>query len=132
MSSQTATTARTWKRPPFISNPTLRYGLLVGTLIYLYFAIGAYDVNWSRVYEGLDRGWRFISAFSHPDFVTRWTDIREGLIESIIMTITSDHYFHGCGNCNLGSYRSGRGAQPCTHAGLFDMQRHHCGIARLA
>ncbi len=89
MSSQTATTVRTWKRPPLISNPTLRYGLLVGTLIYLYFAIGAYDVNWSRVYEGLDRGWRFISAFSHPDFVTRWTDIREGLIESIIMTITS-------------------------------------------
>ena len=63
--------------------------MLVGTLIYLYFAIGAYDVNWSRVYEGLDRGWRFIAAFSHPDFITRWNDIRDGLIESIIMTITS-------------------------------------------
>jgi phosphonate transport system permease protein len=89
MSSHTASTMRTWKRPPMISNPALRYGMLVGTLIYLYFAIGAYDVNWSRVYEGLDRGWRFIAAFSHPDFITRWNDIRDGLIESIIMTITS-------------------------------------------
>jgi phosphonate transport system permease protein len=80
---------RTWKRPPMISSPALRYGLLVGTLIYLYFAIGAYDVNWSRVYQGLDRGWKFVAAFGHPDFVTRWIDIRDGLIESIIMTITS-------------------------------------------
>ena len=89
MSAQTASTVRTWKRPPLIGNPALRYGLLVATLVYLYFAVGSYDVNWSRVYEGLDRGWKFIAAFSHPDFVTRWGDIREGMIESIIMTITS-------------------------------------------
>ncbi|MCP4009367.1 MAG: phosphonate ABC transporter, permease protein PhnE [Proteobacteria bacterium] len=89
MNTQTAASPRTWKRPPVISSPALRYGLLVGTLIYLYFAIGSYDVNWSRVYEGLDRGWKFVAAFSHPDFVTRWTDIRDGLWESIIMTVTS-------------------------------------------
>jgi len=89
MSATTASGVRTWKRPPMISNPALRYGLLLGTLIYLYFAVGSYDVNWSRVYEGLDRGWKFIAAFSHPDFSTRWTDISEGLWESVIMTVTS-------------------------------------------
>ena len=90
MTSPTAASVpRTWKRPPLISNAALRYGLLAGTLIYLYFAIGSYDVNWSRVYEGLDRGWKFIAAFSHPDFSTRWVDIRDGLWESIIMTVTS-------------------------------------------
>ncbi len=89
MSSATASTARTWKRPPRISNPVLRYSLLLGTLIYLYFAVGSYDVNWSRVYQGLDRGWKFIAAFGHPDFTTRWVDIRDGLWESIIMTVTS-------------------------------------------
>lgn len=80
---------RTWKRPPLISSVGLRYSLLVGSLLYLFFAINSYDVNWSRVYDGLDRGWQFVKAFSHPDFVTRWTDIREGMIESIIMTVTS-------------------------------------------
>jgi phosphonate transport system permease protein len=89
MSSATASITRTWKRPPRISNPVLRYALLLATLIYLYFAIGSYDVNWSRVYQGLDRGWKFIAAFGHPDFTTRWVDIRDGLWESIIMTVTS-------------------------------------------
>lgn len=84
-----ASASRTWKRPPLIHSPGLRYGLLIGTLIYLYFAIGSYDVNWSRVYEGLDRGWKFIAAFSHPDFASRWPDIREGMLESIVMSITS-------------------------------------------
>ncbi len=89
MSASAAPGMRTWKRPPLISSPVLRYGLLVGMLIYLYFAVGSYDVNWSRVYEGLDRGWKFVAAFSHPDFTTRWSDISEGLWESIIMTVTS-------------------------------------------
>lgn len=89
MNTPITTAARTWKRPPVISSPALRYGLLLCTLVYLYFAIGSYDVNWSRVYEGLDRGWKFVAAFSHPDFATRWTDIRDGLWESIIMTVTS-------------------------------------------
>ena len=80
---------RTWKKPPSIERPWLRYGLLICTLIYLYFAIGSYDVNWSRVAEGLERGWKFIKAFANPDFVTRKSDLIEGMTESIIMTVTS-------------------------------------------
>jgi phosphonate transport system permease protein len=80
---------RIWRRPPTIERPWLRYGLLALTLIYLYFAVGSYDVNWSRVAEGMERGWKFVKAFANPDFVTRKTDLIEGMTESIIMTITS-------------------------------------------
>ena len=84
-----STQHRIWRRPPTIERPWLRYGLLIFTLIYLYFAVGSYDVNWSRVAEGMDRGWKFIKAFANPDFVTRKSDFIEGMTESIIMTITS-------------------------------------------
>ena len=87
--SSMGTVGRRWKKPPLISNPRLRWALGLGAAIYLATAIGTVDVNWSRVYEGLDRGWKFISAFLQPDFSSRWSDISEGLTESLIMTVTS-------------------------------------------
>ncbi|WP_169567481.1 phosphonate ABC transporter, permease protein PhnE [Sneathiella limimaris] len=78
-----------WKKPHFIKNPVLRWGLIIGTLVYISLATGSLEVNWARVSEGLIRGWNFIIAFATPDFVSRGTDIRDGLIESVIMTITS-------------------------------------------
>ncbi len=78
-----------WKKPPLIKRTWLRWGLLICGLVYLVLAINSVEVNWSRVYEGLDRGAKFVGAFTHPDFVSRWTDIREGMLESIIMTIAS-------------------------------------------
>lgn len=85
----TEVAVRTWRKPPAIERPWLRYGLLAATLLYLYFAVGSYDINWSRVAEGLDRGASFFKAFAQPDFVSRKSDLIEGMIESIIMTITS-------------------------------------------
>lgn len=85
----TASVSRTWKRPPFIKDTKWRYGLL--TLVTLYFiaAFFSYDVNWARVYDGLDRGWEFIKSFGNPDFTTRWKDISAGIWESIVITVTS-------------------------------------------
>ncbi len=83
------TKTRTWKRPPLISDSRWRYGLLVLAAIYFISAFLSYDVNWSRVYEGLDRGWEFVKSFSHPDFVTRGAEIAEGIWESIVITVTS-------------------------------------------
>lgn len=82
-------TTRTWKRPPLIKDSRWRYGLMALAAIYFVLAFLSYDVNWSRVYEGLDRGWEFIKSFSHPDFTTRASDIFEGIWESIIITVTS-------------------------------------------
>ncbi|MFQ5622695.1 MAG: PhnE/PtxC family ABC transporter permease, partial [Paracoccaceae bacterium] len=78
-----------WRKPHFIKAPILRWGLLVGSVVYLILAFNSIEVNWARVSEGLVRGWQFILGFLSPDFLSRYTDIRDGMIESIIMTVTS-------------------------------------------
>ncbi len=84
-----ATTGRQWRRKPLIRDRRVRWLLGLGAAIYLAFAFGTVEVNWLRVYQGLDRGAAFIGAFTRPDFVSRWADISEGLIESLVMTVTS-------------------------------------------
>lgn len=61
----------------------------VGVVVYLMLAISGVEVNWTRLYEGLERGQRFIVGFLQPDFTSRWRDISAGLIESLTMTLTS-------------------------------------------
>ncbi len=78
-----------WKKPKFIPNPLLRWGLFLLAVIYLYFAFSTIEVNWARIYRGLDRGWQFIVGFANPDFVSRWGDIYEGFMESVVMTVAS-------------------------------------------
>lgn len=84
-----ARVGRPWKRPPLIANPLLRRGLSIAAVVYLVLAIGSLEVNWARVSEGLARGWAFIASFFTPDFVSRATDIREGIYESVVITVTS-------------------------------------------
>ena len=79
-----------WRRPPvFFTNPLVRWGLILLALVWLYLAISTIEVNWTRVAEGMERGWRFIKGFLKPDFTTRWSDISSGLVESLTMTLTS-------------------------------------------
>jgi len=95
---------RRWRKPPLIGNPLLRWALFIGTAAYLALAAWSIlaDVNWLRVYEGLDRGARFLAGFFPPypfsrmieegQFavgVERWRDISDGLVESLTMTVTS-------------------------------------------
>jgi len=61
----------------------------VGIAIYLALALGTTEVNWARVLEGLPRGARFLAAFFPPDFTTRSSEIAEGILESIWMTVVS-------------------------------------------
>ena len=79
----------TWSRPPFIKRAWLRWTLYCGALLYLALAIGSIEVNWTRVWDGLDRGVRFIEGFLVPDFTSRWEDILVGMEESLTMTVTS-------------------------------------------
>ncbi|MEM9224079.1 MAG: phosphonate ABC transporter, permease protein PhnE [Pseudomonadota bacterium] len=83
-------TARRWKRPPIlIRDRRWRWAIYGGAIVYVLAAASSLDVNWLRVYEGLDRGWRFIQGFLQPDFSSRWADIQTGLIESLTMTVTA-------------------------------------------
>ncbi len=80
----------TWRRPPqIVKDRRWRVALQIGIAVYLVLAIGTVEVNWSRVYEGLERGQRFIMGFLQPDFTSRWKDIGKGLSESLTMTLTS-------------------------------------------
>ncbi|RLJ51943.1 phosphonate transport system permease protein [Litoreibacter meonggei] len=84
-----AVLGKTWKRPPFISNQLLRRGLALAFVAYLIAAYLTIDINWSRVYEGLDRGAQFALAFTNPDFTSRASDIWGGLLESVIITVAA-------------------------------------------
>ena len=80
----------TWRRPPqIVKDRRWRLILQLGIAIYLVLAVGTVEVNWARVYEGLERGQRFVMGFLQPDFTSRWRDISQGLIESLTMTLTS-------------------------------------------
>jgi phosphonate transport system permease protein len=89
MSVASLSNARAWKRPPIITDPRLRWALILGTIVYLIAAFATIDVNWGRVYEGLERGKKFILAFTNPDFESRATDIYDGMLESIYMAFGS-------------------------------------------
>lgn len=80
---------RKWRKPPFIRRAWLRWLLTIGALAYLTAAFATLEVNWSRVYEGLDRGAAFVMSFMEPDFASRWGDIRDGMVESLVMTVAA-------------------------------------------
>ena len=117
-----------WRKPHFVTNPALRWSLIVGFLAYLVAAFMTIEVDWGRVYEGLDRGWQFILAFTKPDFVSRAGDIWEGLLESIVMTVAASVV--GI----LISIPIGLGAarQYRTAASLCGLPWHRCDQSRVA
>ena len=67
----------------------LRTLVWIGVPLYVIVAFGSMDANWARIIEGIPRGRNFILSFTSPDFVTRWPDMYEGIIESLVMTVTS-------------------------------------------
>lgn len=78
-----------WKKPPFISNPVVRYALIIGAIIYLILSIGSLEINWLRLSQDWERAWVFVKGFLTPDFTTRGADIWQGMIESLTMALTS-------------------------------------------
>jgi phosphonate transport system permease protein len=88
--SVAAQAPRRWRRPPMLIRRTwLRRLIYLAILAYLVAAVSTVEVNWTRVYEGLDRGWRFVQGFLVPDFSSRARDIWRGMEESLTMTVTS-------------------------------------------
>lgn len=79
-----------WKRPPqIIKGRRWRIAVQIAIVVYMMLALSTVEVNWARVYEGLERGQRFVMGFLQPDFTSRWRDISTGLVESLTMTLTS-------------------------------------------
>jgi phosphonate transport system permease protein len=84
-----AAAARGWRPPPLVASPLLRYAIYLGALAYAVLAFGSIEVNWTRAAEGIERGLRFVSGFFPPDFTSKRSDIVEGLLESLTMTVVS-------------------------------------------
>ncbi len=81
---------RRWRRPPvLLKDARWRWAIYLGSALYLGLAIASVEVNWERVYLGLERGWRFVQGFLIPDFTSRWGDIQAGIVESLTMTVTA-------------------------------------------
>jgi phosphonate transport system permease protein len=80
---------RRWRPPRLIADERLRWAITLGVLIYLALAFYSIEVNWARVSEGFVRAMRLFAGFLQPDFVTRWDDIVQGMIESLTMTVTA-------------------------------------------
>ena len=78
-----------WRPPRLIETPWVRWAATLGVLLYLGLAFASIDANWTRVIEGLGRAHQLFAGFLTPDFVSRWSDIQTGMIESLTMTVTS-------------------------------------------
>lgn len=81
---------RTWERPHYlVPDKRWRIVLWIAFALYLIVGVGSIEVNWQRVYQGMERGLRFMEGFLHPDFTTRAKDIYAGIFESLTITVTS-------------------------------------------
>ena len=80
---------RAWRPPPRIKSRAVRHALWVGAAIYGMVAVFTLEIDPTRVAEGLARAGAFFGGWLRPDFTTRWTDIRAGLVESLAMTVVA-------------------------------------------
>ncbi|MBS9403432.1 phosphonate ABC transporter, permease protein PhnE [Halomonas sp. TRM85114] len=77
---------RTWRKPPFIANPLLRYGLLAVLVVYLVWAFGSLPFNWARIAEGLPRAGRIFGGGFPPSF-ERFDLLLTGFKESLQIAV---------------------------------------------
>jgi phosphonate transport system permease protein len=81
--------ARAWRPPARIASASARRALWAVVALYAALALFTVEVDATRVAEGLTRASDFFSGLLRPDFLTRWTDIRAGLVESFAMTLVA-------------------------------------------
>jgi len=81
--------ARRWAPPRLIEINWVRWAVALGVAGYLILAFASINVNWARVFEGMARAGRLFEGFLTPNFTARWSDIQQGMIESLTMTVTA-------------------------------------------
>jgi len=76
----------TWRRPPLIANPLLRWAVTLGVGIYVVWTLGSLPIDWARVAEGLVRAQRIFGGAFPPDF-SRSGLLIDGFTESVKIAI---------------------------------------------
>jgi phosphonate transport system permease protein len=77
-----------WQPPKFIPNAYARYGLLLAAVLYIVWSVGALDIDWHRVDQGMTRAAKMFARMVPPDF-SRWQLLASGLIESVQMALAA-------------------------------------------
>ena len=72
----------TWRKPPFIASPALRYGLVVLAVAYAVWSVSSLPFDWERVGDGLTRAARIFSGAVPPSFARSGLLI-DGFLESL-------------------------------------------------
>ncbi len=89
ISESAKVTAKPWRPPGIIRNPWIRYALITGAVVYFVLGFTSINVRWERVLLGMERAQRFFAGFARPDFTSRGMVIRDGILESLTMTVVS-------------------------------------------
>ncbi len=77
----------TWKKPSFIKNPWLRYGLFAIMAAYLIYAFSTLSLDIDRIIRGIPRARQIFASAIPPNFASRGSLIVTGFIESIQITV---------------------------------------------
>lgn len=75
-----------WRKPPFIANPLLRYGLYAAVLAYVAITLTTLPIDWDRVSQGLSRAGRIFGGAFPPSF-ERSGLLIDGFMESLKIAI---------------------------------------------
>ncbi|MBR9653016.1 phosphonate ABC transporter, permease protein PhnE [Thalassovita aquimarina] len=79
-------TRDTWRKPPFIANPVLRYAVILGIAAYVVITAATLPLDWDRASQGLTRAARIFSGAFPPSF-ERSSLLIDGFLESLKIAI---------------------------------------------
>lgn len=86
MTAKTPVVRDTWRRPPFIANPVLRWSVYIGVAVYVIWIMATLPIDWNRVSEGLTRAARIFNGAFPPSF-ERSGLLIDGFLESLKIAI---------------------------------------------
>lgn len=71
-----------WRKPPFIGNPWVRWAVYLGAIAYFLWVGATMPIDWNRVVEGLSRAGRIFGGAFPPSFA-RSQLLIDGFLESL-------------------------------------------------
>ena len=89
MSDNPLLSRKIWTPPGIIHSRLLRNLLVLAAALYIVLGLNSIDIRFERLILGIEKAGRFAAGFIHPDFVSRGSVIRDGILESLTMTVVS-------------------------------------------
>lgn len=84
--STAAGQSRAWHKPPFIGNPYVRWGVIIISVVYVWWALSMLPFDWQRIQDGIPRAARIFAGAIPPSFA-RGELLLSGFLESIKIAV---------------------------------------------